>query len=106
MVNDKLYYSKQLSQKLKHSKRLNSLKKAINKIKYRGIWDLKVSTLYKDSLVITGDGLSLIYLKPETGLFWFRIIGINPSNNSYPFCSLLNQDKPVSLPDVIKALSY
>lgn len=94
--------SQQLYRRLIRSKRVQRLKKAVHSIPRLGIWNIMPSGCYPGQFAITGDGLPIVYFKPERGLFWFKVTTF--VGDGHPFGNNLRPGQRINLHNLIKAV--
>jgi hypothetical protein len=88
-------------EKFRRSKRIQKLKKTAQDMRCNGIWDIVISKLRPGQITLTGDGIPVVYFKARRGLFWYEV-----TEARVPFSCLLKEGQTVSLPDIIKVISY
>jgi hypothetical protein len=91
-----------LHDRLRRSKRIQTLLKAVKSIPFLGNWDIMLSGYRNGQFAIIGDGLPLLYLKPQRGLFWYTVTEIR--GTEYPFQTEFLIGEKVSLHQLIGVL--
>lgn len=84
------------------SKRIQELKRALKKVRQLGIWGLYPSKLKPSELVITGDGIPLIYLKPLHRNTVYQLTEINALPPFWKTWKVIGQKRKLS--DLIQEL--
>lgn len=87
-----------MRKRIRHSKRIQKLEKAAQDIRLGGNWNIRP---HANQIVLMGDGMPFVYLKPHRGLFWHEV-----TESQIPFSNLLKKGQTVSLPDIIKVINY